>query len=462
MQENNILNIQNKLSAKNIYLLKGKNPLIFNKIAEIFNTNNFQDLSFDELCCKVKLTLLATGKFSNETFYAYCFNNIQIQSAFDSKIASENLLKYHNIAPNLTIHIYGCAFFDEIFYLYNTTKANLVIHILNFDLLYTILYLREDLSLLLNDSRVTFTTDTNIYDNALILPCDLYIGDNNLEIKNKLKDLLDTNYIHNYHQKSRVPFQSDIITKNLPYLKDEKIYKEGIFSPLNKAVIVGAGPSLEQNFDNLVKLKQQGFNIIAVDTALGYLEAHDFAPDFIITLDEKIIYFYEVTIFKKKHLYLKSTLLHPAYCGQKIFLNHLGPKYLFVTKKDHLNFPMLKDFDSCSLDTRGAVVVAATSFALLEKTKTIVFIGFDFAFNNNKTHSGLKEGDTRYTNVTIKDITVLCNDGQKRVTQRNLYSYKLLIEDVISENKDTNFYNLSKIGSIIEGCKFVENIQNII
>ena len=78
------------------------------------------------------------------------------------------------------------------------------------------------------------------------------------------------------------------VVNNLHFIKDSNYMPElaGILPKNVPAIIVAAGPSLDKNIDQLKKAEGKSF-IIATDTAVKFLIAHDINYDAIITIDPR-------------------------------------------------------------------------------------------------------------------------------------------------------------------------------
>ena len=94
----------------------------------------------------------------------------------------------------------------------------------------------------------------------------------NLFTRSNFAQLWTRNHIYNTSLLSRVPLC--------------RIHNEESLSE-NLAVIVGAGPTLDNEWDNLHKFRDS-ITLICVDTAIKPLLTHGIMPDFIMTLDGQI------------------------------------------------------------------------------------------------------------------------------------------------------------------------------
>ena len=99
----------------------------------------------------------------------------------------------------------------------------------------------------------------------------------------------------------------------------------------------------------------------------------------------------------------------------------------------------------------GTVVSFAIQLALFFSAGSIELIGVDLAFPNNVSHASqtmdYKEIDC---DNSLKVDSV---DGGKVSTSGELITYIKEIEGLIAENKNVSFFNRSRYGALIKGCK---------
>lgn len=147
-------------------------------------------------------------------------------------------------------------------------------------------------------------------------------------------------------------------------------------------IIVAAGPSLDKNIDELKRAKGKAF-ILATDTAVKFLLAHDAPFDAIVTLDarknpahlsdERCFGYPMFTIMDARNSILEMNN------GRKIWIN--GSAFLSTLYLKHN-----KKFDEYI--SGGSVATAAFNIAKAMRAKTIVLIGQDLAFSGDSTHAG--------------------------------------------------------------------------
>lgn len=194
------------------------------------------------------------------------------------------------------------------------------------------------------------------------------------------------------------------------------------------AIIVGAGPSLDNNIVELKRAKGKSI-IFATDTSLKYLLAHDIIPDFIVTLDAlKSNRHFEDDRWKDIPLLCsiesKSAILD-LHRGKKIFFN--TGKYL-----EHMYLTLGKTLLTYS--SGGSVATACFSICANLGFKKIVLIGQDLAYKGDFTHAGdviLNARGSGQNTLMVKNIY-----GNMIKTRYDWYTYILWYNEAISICKE--------------------------
>lgn len=172
--------------------------------------------------------------------------------------------------------------------------------------------------------------------------------------------------------------------KNLHFIKDSNYLTEfvGKIPEDVPVIIVSAGPSLDKNIAYLEKAEKKAF-IIATDTAVKYLIAHDVHYDVIITKDIKK---------SDKHLRNEKCYNKPIISdirSQNSILERNKGRKIWNNTSDFLYKLYGKyglKYTSCML----GVSVATDAFLVAELVgaKRIVLIGQDLAFAGKYSHAG--------------------------------------------------------------------------
>lgn len=241
---------------------------------------------------------------------------------------------------------------------------------------------------------------------------------------------------------------SNNILTNLAYCSNACLITEVAkeFDTNLPAVIVSAGPSLDKNLLELKNLRQNAY-IIAVDTAVKYLLNQDIYPDIIVTLDpEKSIH----------HLSDPRCFSIPLFCRveanplilknfQKlVFFNMEG---YFTTLVDRMN----KVTDACN--SGGSVTTGAFSVCVTIGFKSVILIGSDLAYLDDKTHAGSLTVDVANTArylVKVEDIY-----GNIVQTRYDWYVYLKWLEDAVKRYDKIRVIDATEGGARIHGTELL-------
>lgn len=162
--------------------------------------------------------------------------------------------------------------------------------------------------------------------------------------------------------------------------KAEKSYPT--LGPVQKAIVTGAGPSLEIQIDSLLKIIEQAI-LIATDTSLPTLLEHNIVPHIVISIDcQHISYHHFISGFPSDIpliLDLASPPVLTRLAKQPVFFSSGHPFSRYVSK--HWRpFP--------TIDTSGGNVShAAISLADFLGAREIYLFGLDFSYPQGKSYA---------------------------------------------------------------------------
>lgn len=223
----------------------------------------------------------------------------------------------------------------------------------------------------------------------------------------------------------------------------EKVPKEIPF------IMVASGPSLDKNVDELKGLKGKAF-IMAADSALRVLLKHDIVPDMFVSVDaQKNQKHFEypgvadIPIFTDASNNYQTLLKIHA---QKYFMNDMNPHVnQFLTKKGIL-VPTFSSGGSVAND--GYALAAAMGF------KTIILVGQDLAYTDNKTHSQESvRGEWKMdANEFIHDEADGYYGGKVK-TSHEFQLYQKWFEEEIPKYPDSHTINATEGGVLIRGAE---------
>lgn len=233
--------------------------------------------------------------------------------------------------------------------------------------------------------------------------------------------------------------------QNIEYMKESNIITDfiGKFSLDIPAIIVAAGPSLDKNIEELKRAKGKSM-ILAVDTALKYLSAHNIEPDFIVTIDPK----------KNPAHFRNSNLNHvPMFCKMEsnsiVLREHKSRKIFFNLEGYSKDLYEKLGKNSGDLNTGGSVATGAFAICVELGIKHIILVGLDLAYGNGVTHAGGVTKDVSNCGAfqeTVDDIY-----GNPITTRHDWYEYLKWFSDAVE------FYDKGIVIDATEGGAKINN-----
>ena len=213
------------------------------------------------------------------------------------------------------------------------------------------------------------------------------------------------------------------------------------------AIIVSAGPSLDKNIEDLRNAKNHSL-IVAVDSAVRKLLAHDIIPDLIVTVDpHKPMILFQNEVSKQ---------IPVLFCGQSRYdiITEQNGKMIYFAADLFLHAIMTYfGKDVSALETGGSVAHNAFSMVRFLGFHTIIFVGQDLAFTDNKKHAskvyeenGVGEDDQMYAYVEGQN-------GERLLTFANFALYKEWYENEIRRYPHLHVINATEGGARIYGTE---------
>lgn len=238
---------------------------------------------------------------------------------------------------------------------------------------------------------------------------------------------------------------------NMKYFIDGKSL-EGLFWKIPKdvpAIVVAAGPSLDKNILELKKAKGKAF-ILAVDTALRPLLRNGIRPDMFISIDGKkmVSHFSEEetgTIPMVCYLLSHSALLKKHH-AEKFFVNDLNDHIQYKLGKMGKVLPVISSGGSVANDAFS--IVQALGFT------TIIMVGQDLAYTDNKTHaSSTVRGEMNLDITQMKRIEVEGVLGDTVYSSHEFELYRAWFEEQVAKYRHLNVIDATEGGALIHGTK---------
>ncbi|WP_019153836.1 motility associated factor glycosyltransferase family protein [Robertmurraya massiliosenegalensis] len=312
---------------------------------------------------------------------------------------------------------------------------------------------RIDLRKLLSRSNIKFITHQNLheyihsYDDStskLIIPGAWL---NALSKDHPLKELLQDIKMkkityERFSQRMKENFQHNIKQYDLDF--DVFIEK---FSGL-KAVLVSAGPSLEDNIGYLKQLKDRYF-IFSVGSALRVLLNSGVIPNAVIVTDPQDALFDQLS-----GLNWMGPLVFLPTANSRAVEAHKGLKVIAFQNGYLLSEKYVRSRNLSLVETGGSVATTGLDLLIRMGFTEIVFFGQDLAMPNMQSHA---EGSNSKSKIVtdLNLIEVIANDGTVVKTKNNLNLYRKWIEKKIKETPMVAYKNTAYQGAKITGAPYV-------
>ena len=226
------------------------------------------------------------------------------------------------------------------------------------------------------------------------------------------------------------------------------------------AIIVAAGPSLNEEFDNLKYIKENGLAyIFSVGSAITSLIEQGIYPDAACTYDPLQGQELVTRKIKDKQI-LEIPLVFGSSVGFETLDNYPGHMLHMITNQDTISPRLLEGIEETDV-VLDAPSIAIVTFQLLKKLgcNQIILVGQNLAFLNN----------TRYAQGIDYDFV---NNELSEEEQKNLLTVKDVCGNDIKTNEDFNrmrwqfemfiqmfpeleVINATKGGAQIEGAKYI-------
>ncbi len=211
-------------------------------------------------------------------------------------------------------------------------------------------------------------------------------------------------------------------------------------------IVVGGGPSVDYNIDYLKEQKGSRV-IIATSTILKRLVNEGIKPDFVIAID----------MLSKVYDHIKGLedigipLIISDYANWRFSREYRGDKYLIPTDGKYFSKEIYDAAKVTPLDPSGTVTVAAIRIAIMLGAKKINLVGVDLAFPGNYSHANGAAGNEEVDKKNFLKVPSV--NGEMVDTNLIFIAFLSEIERLISANKSVSFYNRSRNGALIKGCR---------
>lgn len=260
---------------------------------------------------------------------------------------------------------------------------------------------------------------------------------------NEIKDSLTTNRININTTISLSKRYLQNLFKNLIYLPNSSTLNElKKYMPTDlPAIVVAAGPSVEENILELKKAKGRAV-IFACDRVLDYLLDSGVEPDFVVTIDPNK---------ERKHFSLREDVSIPLLCTMEanhdILSHHLGMK-IFCTSNSFLHelYDSI-DKEASGIIISGSVAIVAYTACVELGFKRVILVGQDLAYNGDVSHvGGTVDNKSEKAHVMVEGI-----DGNKVKSRYDWKEFIIRYQDLIAINPDVEVIDAKQKGAKIKG-----------
>ena len=238
---------------------------------------------------------------------------------------------------------------------------------------------------------------------------------------------------------------------NFPYLVMSKsLYHLYVLLPKDiPAILVSSGPSLDKNISELKKAKGKAF-VISVDSALKALLKEDIIPDMFITVDGR-----KMTAHFEDERVSKIPMVCSLTSNSEVLNLHHSHKFFVNDLNTHIDF-IIASLGSELPILQGSGSVANSAYSLLEILgfKTIIMVGQDLAYTDNKTHAASTVRGA--WNLDISEEAYIEVDGYCGGRVRSSNEFLLYLdwfEKEIAENPNVRMINATEGGATIHGAE---------
>lgn len=235
------------------------------------------------------------------------------------------------------------------------------------------------------------------------------------------------------------------------------------------AIIVAAGPSLNEELENLRSIKEKGLAyIFSVGSSINTLVENNIFPDAMCTYDPSVINQKVFEKLSKKKIY-SIPMIYGTSVGFETLKNYPGPKFHMVTSQDTISNYYIKRKDQQDIDkVQDAPSIAVVTLELLYKLgcNPIIMVGQNLAYKDKLVYSkdmGYQHATSEISEDELKQaIPVKSVEGKDILTNDSFNRMRTQIEYYLKEfihSKDV--INTTKGGAFIEGTTYKELLSFI-
>lgn len=395
-------------------------------------------------------------------------NDIQLSSRHDPL---EEALFYRSQTQGENYHLFGCAMGDIPKLLMHDKQAkSITIYVINPDVMKLVLHFTEQPWL--EDERfcLRFMEENPVVrdflltdQGAIILPSEKVLC--RRHSPSLFYQFESANFFFHINkqmmEEEDVKFDLQRLKDNLPVLKKRKPinnFTEKHYKKYASAIVIGAGPTLEDQIDRLKEIMRRKHRpyIIAASMAGNTLYQHGIYPDAIINIDrgkgvgennDGLSKFVPFQLAEKGTKFIVATLtptdIIEKWSGKLYYANLVTPNYDECQKR----LPTERLF------IYGSVIAPAVQIAASIATQRVYFMGMDFSFPDKKFHAGM-DNDT-HGNMSINEV-VLNGYDEEVETSTSYRTFLTGVECLTHEFSALQFINCSRRGAKINKTTYLD------
>lgn len=235
--------------------------------------------------------------------------------------------------------------------------------------------------------------------------------------------------------------------------------KKGAFKD-KPALLVAAGPSLNEEIENIRCIKDNGLAyIFSVGSAINTLIYNDIYPHAATTYDPTVNN--QKVFAKVKEKNIKDIpMIFGSSVGYETLIGYPGDKYHMITSQDTVSSYYLKNKDDKPIYiVQDAPSIAVVTLQLLYELgfNPIILVGQNLAYKGRKRHSeGVYYSKEVSKEEMEKGIWVKDVYGNEVLTNEGYNSMRQQMEMYIKKLPNMKVINTTKGGAYIEGTSFME------
>lgn len=379
-------------------------------------------------------------------------DGIQLTSRHDR--IKEAQLQADSLPPDSPVlHLYGCGLGDlQRTLLASPALQRLQVYVLNGAIFTLVLQVLEQDDWL-SDPRVELSYACDHREISLpffALPAELVLADDaNARIRDRLVSENHLSFTNRQFSGEDPQILAQLAQGMELLRKDADVANLFGSQPGREVFVIATGPSLAQHLPRLLQVRESAQRplFICVDTAYVPLMNSGIVPDIVVSIDHRISAWHLPV-----HGSAPVTLVYMPRINAELLSTWKGPRYVGYSYSP-LYQSVREQVPKGCLYVGGSVIHPAIDLAVRMGSRRISLFGADFAFPNDKTHTGWSDG-TLGPLLHQSRHWLLDGRGQRVRTQLNFRSYLIELERYIALHPEVEFFNTSRDGALIAGSHF--------